>query len=124
MAKGPAMTSATRKLNHFCTGSGIDCYDGALVAVVFLLEHAHPWSYFLVTPFRIAPSKAYFGYFQYVQVPSDPHRWRYSWDENGRGPVFVLRLLERSSKYVAPRTMQYYVWRRYGQIEQGYFLEW
>ncbi len=32
------------------------------------------------------------------QVPSDPHRWRYFWDENGRGPVVFLRLLERSSK--------------------------
>jgi hypothetical protein len=42
-----------------------------------------------VTPFRIAPSKAYFGYFRYVQVPSDPHRLRYFWDENGHGPVFV-----------------------------------
>ena len=31
---------------------------------------------FLVTLFRIAPSKAYFGYFRYVQVPSDPHRAR------------------------------------------------
>jgi hypothetical protein len=35
-AKVPAMTSATRQLNHFCTGSGIDWHDGALVAVVLL----------------------------------------------------------------------------------------
>ena len=51
-----------------------------------LLEHAYPWSYFSVTLFRIAPSKAYFGYFRYVQVPYDPHRWSYSWDEMGADP--------------------------------------
>ena len=75
-------------------------------------------------PFSIAPFKAYFGYFWNVQVPSDPHRWRYFWDGNGRGPVVVLRFLERTSKYVAPSTMSYYVGRKYGQIKQGYFLEW
>jgi hypothetical protein len=41
----------------------------------FLLEHPHPWSYFLVTLFRVAPIKAYFGYFRFVQVPSNSHRW-------------------------------------------------
>jgi hypothetical protein len=58
-----------------------------------------------VTLFRIAPLKAYFGYFRYDHVPSDPHRWSYFWDEKGRGPVVVLRFLERTSKYVAPSTM-------------------
>ncbi len=69
------------------------------------LGHPHLWRYFSVTLFRIAPLKAYFGYFRYDQVPSDPHRWSYFWDEKGRGPVVVLRFLERTSKYVAPSTM-------------------
>jgi hypothetical protein len=42
-------------------------------------------------------------------VPSNPFQWRYFWDENGRGPVVVLSLLELSAKYVSPSTMQYYV---------------
>ncbi len=33
--------------------------------------------------------------------------------------VVVLRFLEQTSKYVAPSTMPYYVWRKYGQIEPG-----
>jgi hypothetical protein len=45
------------------------------------------------------------------------------WDENGRGPVVILRFLEGTSKYVVPSSMPFYVRRKYGQIEQGYFLE-
>jgi hypothetical protein len=39
IAKVPAKTSATRKLNHFCTGSEIDLNDGALVAVPGIIEN-------------------------------------------------------------------------------------
>jgi hypothetical protein len=43
---------------------------------------------------------------------------------NGRGHVVLLRFLEWSSLYGTPSTMPYNVWLKYGQIEQGYYLEW
>ena len=52
---------------------------------VLWLRACPPMELFFGGPFPKSAFKAYFGYFRYVQVPSDPYRWRYFWDKNGRG---------------------------------------